>query len=153
VWTTAVAAASADGGPGPVYDPACNGCGEVCGPVPSDRYPGGLSFRQPCDFGYAAVRSFGATPPMVPAPVDSFRITAMGGPTTPGATDTASFDGVVMGPGDVTASTPWTSVDLIHYPFVPDGTQPVTWGFSTTSGNSYDVASFTVEYRHYLPIS
>ena len=66
VWTATIPAASADQRPGPVYDPSCLGCGEVCGPVPSDRFPGGLSFRQPCSFGYAAVEHFAAAPPDVP---------------------------------------------------------------------------------------
>ena len=152
VWTSTVAAADADLAPGPIYDPSCNGCGEVCGPVPSDRFPGGLSFRQPCSFGYAAVRYFGAAPPFVPAPVDDFRITATGGPTTPGAPDTGELSGVVTGPGDTTVTTPWTPVDLRHHPYVPDGDQPVWWSFSTSELNSYDVASFTVEYRYYVPV-
>ena len=79
-------------GRAPIYDPGCIGCGEVCGPVPSDRFPGGLSFRQPCSFGYAAVRYFAAAAPVVPAPVDAFRVSATGGPTTPGDTDVAHFD-------------------------------------------------------------
>ncbi len=93
VWTATIPAGSADQGPGPVYDPSCLGCGEVCGPVASDRFPGGLSFRQPCNFGYAAVRYFAAAPPVVPAPVDAYRVTASGGPTTPGDTDVARFGG------------------------------------------------------------
>ena len=70
-------------------DPACNGCGEACGPVPSDRFPDGLSFRQPCSFsslgGWPTVRFFGASPPLTPAPADSFLASpSTGGPTTPG---------------------------------------------------------------------
>ena len=97
VWTATIPAASVDPGRGPVYDPSCLGCGEVCGPVASDRFPGGLSFRQPCTFGYAAVRFFAVSPPVVPAPVDAFRVTATGGPTTPGDTDIAHFDGACPG--------------------------------------------------------
>jgi hypothetical protein len=29
---------------------------------------------------------------------------------------------------------------------------PVAWSFQTARDNSYDVASFTVEYRHYVPV-
>ena len=35
--------------------------------------------------------------------------------------------------------------------YLTDPTSPVQWGFSTSSGNSYDVASFTIEYRSYVP--
>jgi flagellar hook assembly protein FlgD len=152
VWTSTIPAESAELGPWPVYDPSCLGCGEVCGPVPSDRFPGGLSFQQPCSFGYAAVRYFGATPPVVPAPVDAFRVTAVGGPTTPGDTDVARFGALVMGPGDATVTTPWENVDLGDYPYLPDADQPVTWAVSTSDQNDYDIASFTIEYRYYVPV-
>ena len=140
-----------------VHDPSCLGCGEACGPVPSERFPGGLSFRQPCSFGslsgWPTVRFFGASSPLTPAPVDSFRVTATGGPSTPGGSDWATLDGVIMGPGDATVSTPWQSVELTHYPYLPDARQPVNWGFSTSQYNNYDLASFTVEYRYYTPMS
>ena len=151
VWTATIPAASADPGRGPVYNPSCLGCGEVCGPVPSDRFAGGLSFRQPCSFGYAAVGYFAASPPFVPAPVDAFRVTATGGPTTPGGTDIAHFGGLVLGPGDASATTPWTTVDLDANPYLPEARRPVTWGVSTSDQNDYDIASFTVEYRYYVP--
>ncbi len=151
VWTSTVAAADAAAAPYPLYDPGCNGCGETCGPVPSTRFPGGLSFQQPCSFGYAALGLFGASPPLTPAPVDSFRVTAVGGPTTPGDSDIASFAGATMGPGDVTVSTPWQPVELDDYPYLPDRTQPVTWSVSTDTENDYDIATFTVEYRSYVP--
>ena len=152
VWTATIPAGSADQGPGPVYDPSCLGCGEVCGPVASDRFPGGLSFRQPCDFGYAAVRYFAAAPPVVPAPVDAYRVTASGGPTTPGDTDVARFGGLVLGPGDATVTTPWLDVDLDSYPYLPDAERPIRWRVSTSDENDYDIASFTVEYRYYVPV-
>jgi hypothetical protein len=151
VWSATIPAASADQGPGPVLDPSCLGCGEVCGPVLSDRFPGGLSFRQPCDFGYAAVRYFAAPAPVVPAPVDAFRVTATGGPTTPGDTDTAKLAGLVLGPGDASVTTPWEDVDLDAYPYLPDAQRPLTWDVSTSDQNDYDIASFTLEYRYYVP--
>ena len=150
-WSVTTSAAATPRGPGPIYDPGCNGCGEVCGPVASDRFVNGLSFR-PCEFGYASVAHYGTTPPVTPAPVDSYRLTASGGPTTPGAADVANFAGVPIGPGDVTVSTQWRPVALTSYPFVPKGLQPVTWGFSTSEDNSYDLASMTVEYRYYVPV-
>ena len=159
VWTATTTAADTSTAPGPVDEPLCNGCEEVCGPVPSDRYAGGLSFR-PCDFGYAAVGYYGATPPVVPAPVDSYRIIASGGPTTPGEPDVGNFAQLKgccvlmgnMGPGDATVSTGWRPVALTRYPYVPEGIQPVTWGFWTSQDNSYDLASMTVEYRYYVPV-
>jgi hypothetical protein len=152
VSTTTIPAARAELGPGPIYDPGCNGCGEVCGPVPSDRYAGGLSFRQPCSFGYAAVRYFGATAPVVPAPVDAFRVTATGGPTTPGDTDVAHFDALVMGPGEATVTSPWEDVELKKHPYLPDADQPITWTVATYDENDYDIESFTVEYRYWVPV-
>ena len=153
LWTMTMPAASADRGPGPVYDPSCLGCGEVCGPVPSDRFSGGLSFRQPCSFGYAAVEYFAAAPPDVPAPVDAYRVSATGGPTTPGDSDVAHFDGLVLGPGDATATTPWEYVDLDAYPYLPDARRPMSWAVSTSQENDYDIASFTLEYRYYVPVA
>ena len=153
LWTVTIPAASADQGPGPVYDPSCLGCGEVCGPVPSDRFPGGLSFRQPCSFGYAAVEYFAAAPPDVPAPVDTYRVSATGGPTTPGDSDVAHLGGVVLGPGDTAVTTPWLDVDLDSYPYLPDAERPMRWAVSTSDQNDYDIASFTVEYRYYVPVA
>lgn len=57
-----------------------------------------------------------------------------------------------MGPGDATVSTGWRPVALTRYPYVPEGIQPVTWGFWTSQDNSYDLASMTVEYRYYVPV-
>lgn len=151
-WTTSISAASAEEGKGPISDPLCMGCGDVCDPVDSERFPGGLSFRIDCELGWSAVRDFGARPPVTPAPVDSFRITATGGPTTPEDGDVARFAGLTMGPGDASVTTPWQKVRLGRYPFLPDAHQPVTWGVSTSDGNSYDIASFTVEYRYYVPV-
>jgi hypothetical protein len=98
------------------------------------------------------VRYFGATPPVVPAPVDAFRITATGGPTTPGDTDVAHVDGLTMGPGDVSVTTPWEYVALNDYPYIPEARQPITWAVSTNQENDYDIASFTIEYRYYEPV-
>ena len=84
--------------------------------------------------------------------MDSWRVSATGGPTIPGDTDVGSLSGVTMGPGDVTVTTPWRQVDLLNQPYVPDGAQPAVWSFSTDGDNEFDVASFTVEYRYYVPV-
>ncbi len=145
-WTSTVPAASATR-----YVPAgCSTCGHGCSPVASDRFPGGLSFR-PCSGTTPDPRAwFSAAPPVTPAAVDTFRITASGGPTTPGTSDVGSVSGyVTVGPGDATATTPW----LASTQSLPDGQAAATWGFSTGGGDAYDVASFTVEYRYYVPVT
>jgi hypothetical protein len=52
--------------------------------------------------------------------------------------------------GSTTSS--WLPVALAAHPYLPSGSQPVFWSFGTNAGHSYDVASFTVEYRHYEPV-
>ncbi len=151
VWNSAVAAAQA--GHYSPYFGGCNGCGESCGPVASERFPDGLSFR-PCTAPYywGTAGYFGSDVPFPEAPVDSYRVTASGGPTTPGSSDQGRLSGTPIGPGDAAATTPWRSVDLTGDPFLPAQDRPVTWTFATVPPNSYDVATFTVEYKHYVPV-
>jgi hypothetical protein len=150
VWTATVAAARA--GRYTPYFGGCNGCGDSCSPVASDRFPDGLSFRPCADpFSWGTVGYFGSDVPFPEAPVDSYRVTATGGPTTPGSSDQGRLSGTTIGPGDSSATTPWTAVDLTGQPFLPALDRPVTWSFATSPPNSYDVASFTVEYKHYVP--
>lgn len=158
VWTRSVAAAQASGYAGPTYDPGCLGCGEYCAPEPSTRYPGGLSFPA-CDLqgsGAPTAKFFTADLPFREAPVDTYRLSSTGGPTTPGASDRGRLsaglaEGVDTLQGDGTATTGWAVVDLTRYPYLPGGLRPVQWAFSTLYPQSYDVASFTIEYRHYVP--
>lgn len=150
-WTETVAAA--DAGSYAPYFGGCNGCPEYCGPVSSDRFPAGLSFRHPCenlpDYFHSAAKYFAAEVPVTLAPIDSYRILATGGPAEAGSEDTGELSGAQVGPGDGTFTTPWRGVDLTDHPYLTTG-QPAVWRFSTRQG-SYDVASFTVEYRHYVP--
>jgi hypothetical protein len=60
---------------------------------------------------------------------------------------------VTVGPGDATAWTPFTPVELDTTPYLPLQARPATWRFHTHAGNSYDVATFTVEYRRYVPVA
>jgi hypothetical protein len=138
---------------GGVSPPGCNGCGEGCSPVDSDRFPGGLSFRDCPGYGYDAATSasFGLPLPFAAAPVDTYRVTATGGPPVVGGTGTGRLGSVTMGPGDATVTTGWAPVDLSRAPFVPDQDIAAEWGFSTTQ--DYDLASFTVEYQHYVEVS
>ena len=53
--------------------------------------------------------------------------------------------------GDGSTTSEWYPVHVTGHPFLPDQDRPVTWTFTTHRPNSYDVATFTVEYRHYLP--
>ena len=138
----------------------CNGCADICGPKPSTRFPGGLSF-QPCESSYQH-GSYGfyaaSSPTLTPAPVDSYRVTTTGGPTAAGEDDTGQM---VVGEqlvsttpvGDGSTTSAWVPVALAAHPYLPVGGQPVFWSFGTHSGNAYDVASFTVHYRHYVPVS
>ena len=151
VWSATVGAARAR-----VYGPefgGCNGCGESAGPVPSERFPDGLSFRAATEsWQWGTAAYFGSDVPFAEAPVDTYRVTATGGPTVPVSPDQGRLDGIVVGPGDATVTTPWRSVNLTGDPFLPGMDLPVTWSFQTARDNSYDVATFTVEYRHYVPV-
>lgn len=156
VWSTTVAAGSAAEFVVPT-PPGCNSCGEGCSPVPSLRFAGGLSFPDCLGLDYLSTYQwFQARPDVVAAPVDAYRVTATGGPTVPGSPDVGLL-GVVngsttVGPGDVAAMTDWSPVDLDGYPFLPDGRTVLPWVFATSELNSYDVATFTVEYRHWAPV-
>ncbi len=137
----------------------CNDCGVHVEPVASKRFPGGLSFRPtgPDRSGLDRPVSIDLTmpAPVLPAPVDTYRVSAAGGPTTVGGADigTLSANGqyTETAVGDSTTTTEWAKVHLNRYPYLPAGTQPVEFGFSTTPPASYDVASFTIEYRYYVP--
>jgi hypothetical protein len=120
--------------------------------VASERFADGLSFRPcPTASGWHTAGYHGADVPFPEAAVDSYRVTATGGPTTPGGTDQGRLGGVLTNPGDASTSTPWMPVHLASHPFLPDQDRPITWSFTTDGTNSYDVATFTVEYRRYLP--
>ncbi len=149
-WTTTLPAGQTGH-----YDPyfgGCNGCGETCRPVASERFADGLSFRPcPSTVGWATIGHFGSDVPFPEAPVDSYRVTATGGPTTPGGTDGGRLAATPTNPGDASTTTPWRPVHLTSHPFLPDQDRPMIWTFATSESNSYDVAAFTVEYRHYVP--
>jgi flagellar hook assembly protein FlgD len=148
VWSNTVPASTA-GRFYPWFDLGCNDCYNFASPVASERYPGGLSFR-PNESTWGTSGYFLMELPFTAAPVDTYRITAVGGPTLPGASDVGALSGVLMR-GDSTASSPWFHVDLVDYPYLPVGEAPIHWTFGTTPPNSYDVATFSVEYRYYVP--
>jgi hypothetical protein len=88
------------------------------------------------------------------SPSDAFRVTATGGPATSGTTDVGSLSGyATLGPGDGSARTPWLSPGLVDPPYLPDQQAVAAWGFSTSGGDGFDVASFTVEYRYWVPVT
>lgn len=99
----------------------------------------------------------GAVCPSWP-PVDTYRVTATGGPPTVGGTGSGWLSDQVIGPGDATVTTAWFDVHPEAYPYLPGRDLAATWNFGTTAGDdprtttSYDVASFTVEYRRYVPM-
>ena len=155
VWTSTMAAAKAGWSDYYAGDPGCLGCYDTCLPVASERFPDGLSFRpcaNPFMAGWAQGAHLGIDVPFAAAPVDHFRVTASGGPTTPGSGDVGYLDGITVGPGDASATTPWSAVDLVSEPFLPDRNRPAYWSFRTDASTSYDVATFSVDYRHYVPV-
>ena len=149
VWTGPATAASQVDTYAPVYG-GCNDCA-ACAPVSSERFAGGLAFP-PCDIEFASTTGFFASDvPVDVAPVDAFRVTATGGPTVPGSTDTGWLDDTPTAEGDSSTTTTWHPVSLTRYPHLPSRARPVSWRFGTRDDSSYDVESFTVEYRHYVP--
>jgi hypothetical protein len=121
--------------------------------VASERFDGGLSFRE-CDFEYADTTGFLASDvPFDEAPVDTFRITSTGGPTEPGSSDIGNLNGTPTAEGDSSTTSDWLPVWLTRYPHLPAKDRPVSWTFGTSDDESYDVATFTVDYRHWVPAS
>ena len=151
VWSVTMTAARA-GRYSPYFSVGCNSCIESADPVASDRFPEGLSFRAaPESWQWGTAAYFASDVPFAEAPVDTYRVTATGGPTTPGSGDQGSLDGTPVGPGDATVTIPWRPVHLVRRDFLPSQALPVTWSFLTARENSYDVATFAIDYRHYVP--
>lgn len=151
IWTEPAVPAAHVGTYRPFYG-GCNDCA-ACAPVPSDRFEGGLSFRE-CDVEFADTTGFFARDvPFEVAPVDSFRITATGGPTEAGSSDTGNLYGTPTAEGDSSTTSAWSPVGLTTYPHLPTQDRPVSWWFGTSNDESYDVATFAVEYRHWVPAS
>jgi len=126
---------------------ACNypGGPQICtahGPVASDRYPGGWSFRS----------ASGAAQSIYTVNADTghekFRVTATGGPTTPGDPDTASLNETPM-QGDGTFATGWIPITMTANRLQAQG----LWSVTTRGGNDYDIASYTVEQTYFAPAS
>ena len=130
----------------------CNSCGERCLPVASTRYVDGLSFGPCADPYFSPAEYFTTTFPGPSGPADSVRFGATGGPTVAGGTDDGLLNGSQVGPGD---GTFWTAWDVFGARASgADATTTVfSWGFGTNAQNSYDIASFIVEYRRYVPVS
>jgi hypothetical protein len=147
----------------PLYDPGCNGCGEDmdCGTVvaPGRFGDGSLSYRSAdtCTDGRSpwASQSHVASYARVPA-VGEHRVTAYGGPTTPGGPDQGVLvldanNRVATGPDatDHETTSPWVLAAL------PGATSDqVVWSFRAEGTASYDVAWYRVETVVYrLPVS
>ena len=69
-----------------------------------------------------------------------------------GGTDDGLLNGSQVGPGD---GTFWTAWDVFgaRVSGAEATTTVFSWGFGTNAQNSYDIASFIVEYRRYVPVS
>lgn len=141
-----------------------NGCSEyLSGSRPSARFDRGLSYDSRCtphpfneDYCYAGDTYW------LPftgrrSPSDRFTITAHGGPTTAGGTDTGHF-----GAGAARANVPMqgdTTVTLAAVPFAndselaaPDGISGLAWSFYVLDdGSAYDAESFDITYTTYAP--
>jgi hypothetical protein len=141
----------------------CNvDCGEFqnCGQVvqPGRFGPGSLSYRSaddcPHDPPFASSSQGLEFDPDVAA-LGSFRVTAYGGPTTPGASDQGELlveypDFAPTSTGTDTSdhetTSQWAPIDGRY------GAGPsISWSFQTRGTNSYDVAWFRVEYVVYQP--
>ncbi len=155
-WTGTVTAARTDADQ---EQHECGSC-ETAGipPVPSERFRDGLRFQAlpPLDgFSRHAQQWSAMSPPFEVAPVDSYRVSAVGGPSTLGSANmghlsTFSGSDVTTPAGDGTTTTPWVSIQT-QSPTLHWIRQPAVWNFSTNEQMSYDVASFTVDYRYYAP--
>lgn len=143
----------------------CIGCaGHLDGGKPSARFDHGMSYDSRCtrpDGGYCVVYDTYWVPfTGRRTPSDRFTITARGGPTTAGGSDTGRlyagggiFKGAAM-QGDTTATlTTLAFADNTEVP-VPGRVSGPQWNFQVLAdGTAYDVASFDVTYTTYVPAS
>lgn len=139
-----------------------NGCGDVAPTSgPSTRFPGGVSLSRYNDVN-RSWESYGHSPDLPDgwSTADRFRVTATGGPTTPGAADVTTLAAHPWGPedppnavtmtGDGTFTTAWQPVEP-DVGLYDDDRPQVRWSASATRPNSYDVASYTLDYTYYVP--
>jgi hypothetical protein len=143
---------------GPVATPCSYPGPQIClyqPPVASDRFPGGLSFRS--GSGPWSGSAAGIFTVQAETGHEQFRVTATGGPATPGDPDTALLNNIQM-QGDGSFTTPWLPITL------SSSQKPVRYAgpslglmaqgaWNVTTGNDYDVASFTVEQTYFAPAS
>jgi hypothetical protein len=156
-----VTVSAADSVQQPHYPAACNGCGDdtTCGDVitPGRFGTGSLSYRSAdtCTYLEMAAREYHEAL-YSPAPAGGdYRLTAYGGPATPGGQDQGAlllgFEVRVPTGADTSdheTSTPWTA------PSDRWRTASATyWGFETLDHAAYDVAWFRVEVTTYRPVS
>jgi hypothetical protein len=147
-----------------------------CGAIdPSPTYPDGFSYRSipleecsyaendhPRDPAWSAVWSGHGIAPDIHAPrgILTQRVAMRGRPTVDGETDVAtltidSVAGAWARTAEVTGETVTTTPTMVH-PFraVDYGQTPrssMYWNVQTANGNSYDAASFTVDYTYLTP--
>jgi len=79
-------------------------------------------------------------------------VSSAGGSGGVGPSLIGAMVGVPTGPGDGSTTTPWKTVILTELPYLPELDRPVRWSFETNRVDySYDVDTFTIEYKHYVP--
>ena len=145
-----------------------------CGAVdPSARYSGGFTYRAvplaecpftaqsyPGDSAWSGVYASHGIAPNIVAPrgIWSQRVSMRGQPTVDGDVDWATLEnaGGVRTPTTELAGETVTTTPTHVYPFraIDYGTFPSSslyWAVMTQDGNSYDVASFTVDYTYLTP--
>ena len=145
IWSTTVRAADAD----LIWPDGW------CPPAPSGRFDGGVTVAVHDGCEHALFRPKVDLPFRLD-PSSSWRVSVTGGPTTPGEPDSGvislradpSVAQTPTAPGDATTTTPWGQVARYEW------ARPQGWVFYLMVGGpdtSYDVASFTIEVRRYLP--
>ncbi|MFC6344734.1 hypothetical protein ACFP8W_22330, partial [Nocardioides hankookensis] len=119
---------------------------QIClthGPVASDRFPGGWSYRSEGSGTAQSVNAvYGETGH------EQFRVTVTGGPTTPGDPDTAMLSGTQM-QGDGSFMSGWIPITMSDLRLKAYG----AWSVTTQGGNDYDTESVTIEQTYFAPAS
>jgi flagellar hook assembly protein FlgD len=131
-------------------------CARVCPPVASERFAGGLSMRRYADCDVAAYGSFvlDTSIDRLDPVRDIVRISATGGPTTPGGKGWANLKNAwaieattPAGDGTTTIETFRASTRSASFSVV----SPSSISWTMLNPTTYDVAEFTVDVWHYTP--
>ena len=157
--TTVLDLHAADATPATAPATGCAGCDiGTCSPASSTRFAGGLTYDLARPGCTRFTGAFTAPVPGRRTPYDWFDVSATGGPSTAGATATATLvTGGTLADRQTYPMSGDTTVDAGRHSMSPNsevypasGPAPVTWGVVARTG-SYDFASFRVEIHTYVP--